>query len=559
MRVVLAYKANREGKDDPYTSLAPLGLGYLQGVLISAGHHAVVANFSRSGWPAIRSFLRESAPDVVAISQFTHNRFESLRLADEVKRQNPKSFVVMGGPHATSRYRDILASTSNVDAIVLGEGEDTLREVVDALSKSSSPSMHDIRGLAFLEGRSVAVTPRRPPLTDMDLLPVPAISLVQSWGLDLRRQLEFITTSRGCPAACRFCSSPNFWSRQVRFRSPKTIVEEIRYIRDRFGLIYFSFRDDTFTADRKRVLELCRLLLEEQIYILWNCQSRVNHLDEELLLAMKRAGCECVQLGVESGSHRLLEALGKRIAPEQVRQAASAIRRVGINLSIYLITGIPGETREDVLATSKLIEEIRPQDGQISPLVYYPGTAMFAEAVAAGTVPGDLFEKNSAAAFPVLPAEATAPRMRTLLQALESVSSASCFKAREFRQQKRFVGYSHVTNLLAGEAYEGEGREDLAEREYLEIVRQQPANPWGWLALGDLCGGSGRVAEAREAYTEVIRLVPAHAPAYRALGDLIWLSGDRSDAKQYYRQVLQLDPLDEEARQKLENGRKAKK
>ena len=121
-------------------------------------------------------------------------------------------------------------------------------------------------------------------------------------------------------------------------------MDEIKYIRDRYGLIYFSIRDDTFTADRERAIDFCRLLLAERVFVVWNCQSRVNYVDEELLGWLKRAGCECVQLGVETGSPRLLRELGKAIRPEQTIRAADAVRRVGLNLSIYLITGIPGET-----------------------------------------------------------------------------------------------------------------------------------------------------------------------------------------------------------------------
>ena len=186
----------------------------------------------------------------------------------------------------------------------------------------------------------------------MDSLPLPAASFENAIGVDVRRQLEFIITSRGCPASCSFCSSPRFWGKTLRFRSPRAIIDEIRYIRDKYGLIYFSIRDDTFTSDRKRVVEFCRLLLQEKIYILWNCQSRVNAVDEEILCWMKRAGCECVQFGVESGSKRVLMSLGKGITPEQVKRAALATRRVGIHFSIYLITGVPGETEEDLKETT---------------------------------------------------------------------------------------------------------------------------------------------------------------------------------------------------------------
>src|SRR6185369_1144429 len=150
--------------------------------------------------------------------------------------------------------------------------------------------------------------------------------LDRSIGLDPELQSEFIVTTRGCPSDCFFCSSPDFWGRKVRFRSPEAIVEEILFIREKYGLIYFSIRDDTFTADRRRVLEFCSLLLKKEANIIWNCQSRVTAIDKELAIAMKRAGCECIQLGVESGSPRILRLLGKKITPAQIEQACAIIR-----------------------------------------------------------------------------------------------------------------------------------------------------------------------------------------------------------------------------------------
>ena len=288
--------------------------------------------------------------------------------------------MVFGGPHATHRAREILAANRAVDAVVLGEGEETFLELAGYLAAGNT-SLENIRGLALRRGNDVLLTPSREPLADLDNLPLPAAYYDNSFAVDPRRQLEFIITSRGCPAACRFCSSPRFWGKTLRFRSPQSIVDEIRFIRDKYGLLYFSMRDDTFTADRERVMAFCRLLLREKIYILWNCQSRVNAVDAEMLLMMKRAGCECVQFGVESGSRSVLKELGKSITPEQVKAAALAVRQAGINLSIYLITGVPGETEEDLKATCRLIEEIKPSDGQISPLAYYPGTALFEKGV----------------------------------------------------------------------------------------------------------------------------------------------------------------------------------
>jgi tetratricopeptide (TPR) repeat protein len=329
------------------------------------------------------------------------------------------------------------------------------------------------------------------------------------------------------------------------------MVEEIRTIRDRYGLIYFALRDDTFTVHKERVIEFCRLLLEEKIHILWNCQSRVNAVDEEMLVWMRRAGCECVQYGVESGSEKVLAYLGKGITPEQVRRAARATRRAGINLSIYLITGVPGETDEDLQATLKLVNEILPHDGQVAPLAYYPGTALFNEAVRKGRVRADLFERERGEALYVRSDPFVARSAETLLRALTRVGRKARFGQADFTAQHEFLGYCHGTNLAQGEWLEGKGDAGRAESLYREIVERQPENPWGWLALGSLHGSQGDVVLAEKAFARVLSLVPAHVPAHLALGDLRIEEGDREGARQRYEAARRLNPRDPDVEERL--------
>ena len=509
MDILLAYKTHSEGTNDPYNSLLPVGLGYINASLRSKGYRSKLANFSRYSWRHTSRLLAAENPAVLGITQFTHNRFESLRLARLVKQLNPACFVVFGGPHATHRYEELLSQNSEVDAVVLGEGEETFAGLMDCFMLHGKGRLEQVQGIAFRGQEGIVVTAPRPAISDLDNLPFPAAFIENEIGVDLRGQLEFLITSRGCPASCSFCSSPRFWGRQLRFRSPQSIVAEIRYIRDRYGLIYFSIRDDTFTTDRERVLELCRLLIRERIYILWNCQSRVNSVDLEMLMWMKRAGCECIQFGVETGSSRLLGLLGKCITPAQVRTAALAVRSAGINLSVYLITGIPGEAEQDLTHSLALINEIRPHDGQVSPLAYYPGTRIFENAVKAGTVAGDVFEADRRNAFYVRSDPFVAHSMKVLLERLERIGGESSYTPADFRIHRNNLGYCHTTNVMAGETYELHGEWRKAEREYREILDREPENPWGWLMIGELYVRNGNAVKARNALANLLRLVPA--------------------------------------------------
>lgn len=506
MKILLAYISGSRDRRDPFINLLPAGLCYLHASLLEAGFDSVLANFSGWSETAIMEQLAVIRPAVIGISQWTHNRHASLDLAHLARRALPKCTIIMGGGHATFRYLELLSPGSPVDVVVIGEGEETLLELV-ACRRNGGRWDH-VPGIAHRLGGEIVTTPPRPPLPDLDRLPFSTLHLDHSIGVDQELQAEFIVTSRGCPSACTFCSSPGFWPRRVRFRSPAQIVDEILWLRQQYGLIYFSLRDDTFTADRKRTIDMCRLLIEREAHVLWNCQSRVTVLDREVLVWMKRAGCEGIQLGIESGSPRILGFLGKRITPVQVEEAARLIRGVGINLSVYLISDIPGETEEDVQATIALMRRIRPDDGYVSPLAYYPGTRLFDEAVAAGRVAGDIFEASRAAAL--YAGERPGKNSRRLLGALSRQKAGD---GQRFERQKRELGYCAVTNVLAGEWYRQQGDGAAAEREFSEITAKEPDHPWGWFLLGELYAELGEKVKARRCYLRVLATVPRHRPS----------------------------------------------
>lgn len=508
---MLAYISGAPNRDDPYVSLLPTGLCSINACLREAGFDVQMANFSGWSEAAIRQQLTALKPDVVGISQWTHNRHVSRDLAALVRREIPGCTIVMGGGHATFCYRELLGKGSPVDIVILGEGETALIEVVNRCADGQV--WGEVRGIAFRRNGDVVVNAASTPLADLDRLPFASRFMENAIGVDRELQSEFIITARGCPSACHFCSSPEFWHRRVRFRSPGHIVDEILYIRDTCGLMYFSLRDDTFTADRKRAIAFCRLLIERKAHILWNCQSRVTALDEELLTWMKRAGCECVQLGVESGSQAILDKLGKAITPPQVEQAAAQIRKIGINLSVYLISDVPGETKDDIRQTMDLIRRIRPDDGYVSPLAYFPGTRLFEDALAVGRIDKDIFEKSRDTAVYV--AGRPGPNHGRLLKALAGHVPED---AGRFQRQKRLLGYCHTTNVLAGEWYRQQGDVEAAEREFREITVQEPDNPWGWYLLAELYAEMYEKKMAAECYRRALAVLPNHGPSLAAIG-----------------------------------------
>ncbi|MEI6209300.1 MAG: radical SAM protein [Desulfuromonadales bacterium] len=510
MKIILAYISGVSNRNDPYISLLPTGLCYLHACLREAGYDSLLVNFS--GWSAARIEQRLTllVPDMIGISQWTHNRHSSRDLASMCRRIFPGSTIIMGGGHATFCYEELLAEDSPVDCVIIGEGELTLLEL--AGRGAGRTGWQHINGIAFRRDDHVHVTPRRESLVDLDRLPVPARYLEHSIGLDMELQPEFIVTARGCPSICHFCSSPAFWGKKVRFRSAQAIADEILYIRNQFGLIYFSIRDDTFTANRSRALELCSTLVDRQTHVLWNCQSRVTAIDEELLVMMKRAGCECIQLGIESGSPRILRQLGKNITLAQIEQACDKIREVGINLSVYLISDIPGETGEDLRRTVDLLRRIRPDDGYVSPLAYYPGTKLFTDAVSSGISEKNIFADTGQNALYV-----NANSGQAAKRLLKELSNNRSDDTSRFNRQKELLGYCYTTNILAGELYRQSKNFSSAESEFQEITSIQPDNPWGWFLLAELYSEMRKEKKAESCYRKVLEVVPRHRPSRAAI------------------------------------------
>lgn len=513
MQILLAYTTTSTParKSGAFESLLPIGLCSLHALLRSRNIPVNLANLSGLPDRTITTLLRQLKPTIVGLSQWTHNRHATIRLAGLVKQTLPGCLVMLGGGHATHQADLILQQHPEVDLIIPGEAEQTLLKLLEAISNGTE--LHNIPGLVLRQNGQIRHTGLQPAWKELDLLPFPASYLREALYTDAQTQAEFISSSRGCPAACNFCASPSFWGRRIRYRSAASVAQEMRFIREQFGLIYLSLRDDTFTADRRRTIAFCKELIEQRVNVFWNCQSRVEAIDQETLGWMRRAGCECIQLGVESGSPTILKQLGKRITPEQVVKAADLIHAAGLQLSIFLITAIPEETDKDRLQTIELTRRIRPDDLQVAPLAYYPGTALYDDAVAQGTLAADLFETNGDEA--VLACKDGPSQVDRLLTRLGRFKHRGSARLLETLQQHD--GYSAVTAMQLGDLYLAEGRLQLAEEQYCSITTREPDHPWGWYLRGELYEQSGSKRDAVACYQRVKELVPFHAPSLEGL------------------------------------------
>ena len=505
---LLLYSAPKSGFGDEWMTFLPIGLGFLQAMLESNGFPCRLANLSGKGRREVLDYLRRRRPQVIGVSMFTFNRKRSCDLLQLAREACPEALLLAGGPHPTHLAGEVFEDCPALDAIVKGEGELPLLGILERLAAAGKDGWRTAPGLILREGETASVAP----MEDLDVMGAPVEHFAADF-LDDIGQLSYISTSRGCPATCNFCNTPEFWGSSVRFRSPSAVLKEMVLLRGRHGLTYYSFRDDTFTANRTRILTLMDLIRASGLHPLWNCQSRVNLVDEDRLVAMKRAGCEFMQFGVEHGSERVLQLLDKGTSMKHAHRALSLVRKVGMNLGISLITGIPGERWEDVEITANLIRLTRPHDVQVSPLALYPGTRLFDQYREEGRIQRDFFRgSGDAEVFARVDAH-TEKALRHLADVAERTRAKAVYSPAEFAEQKKWLGFCAVTNLLCGEAAEELGRMGEAQAEYEEVIRMEPGNSWGFLKRALLFQRTGRLAEARADLAEVLALAPGNPEA----------------------------------------------
>ncbi len=395
-----------------YNRYFPLGLSYLSSALKKAGHQVAVydadCNKESRGMdytrlpekyhiylkelknpenPIIKEISRTLAryqPDIVGVTVMTPKAASAFTIASMAKKYNKDCSVVFGGPHATLKADEILKNTRDVDCVVRGEGEVALVELANTVQRKNN-DFRVIRGLSYRQDDKIVHNSAGDFIDDLDCLPFPDRETFLGQDTYTSEDMGLLMGSRGCPYSCSYCAT-QIWTRKVRYRSLANILEEIQYVHRRFGARQFTFKDDSFTVNRKRVLEFCNRVIDMDIKINWDCNTRVDLVDSELLKAMKRAGCNSIKVGIESGSERILRLMDKGITLERTQHAARLFREAGIHWTAYFMMGIPTETKEDVRKTLDLLYTIRPSFASIGVYEPFPGTKLFDVGVERGLV-----------------------------------------------------------------------------------------------------------------------------------------------------------------------------
>lgn len=342
-------------------------------------------------WKECRKVIKRFHPDVVALTAMTSKFPMVARLAEISKEIFPEVPVIAGGHHASIFGRELLENR-NFDFIVVGEGERTVRELIQAIARNSR-DFSGIKGLVYrAENGQIITTSQRPLIENLDELPIADRDLIINPGYPPENN---IIISRGCPFNCHYCGAKTIWTRKVRRRSIDNIVSEIEYLFSRNKSRAVTFWDDSFTCNRKFISELLPELRKFK-GLSFSCITRLDLIDAELLAEMKAAGCSQILFGIESGSDRVLQLIDKKLTVEQIKKQTALVDEAGIAWLGFFLIGYPGERQEDIVKTVAFMKELNASWSEINIFNPLPGTKIWDELEAQGVVSSRMdFSRNS--------------------------------------------------------------------------------------------------------------------------------------------------------------------
>lgn len=331
-------------------------------------------------WHEVRKVISDVDPDILGVSSMTASYVSALNVSKIAKQINPKVKVVFGGKHPSALPEDTLRNRS-VDFVVIGEGEETFKELLLNVNKPET-----VRGIAYrnFDGK-VCMTPPRAYISDINVLPIPIFeSSINKYAYEDKNNSKphawSLISARGCPFQCIYCAS----DKTIRYRTPENVEEEIIMVKEKYGISHFDFEDDSFSLNRNRILALCNRLRDKKVK--WTCITRVDLIDETLVSAMKESGCVSVSLGIETGSPKTLEIIKKKINYENISEALKIFKKYGILCRGYFMIGFPWENWEDMKQTLDLIHKLPIERFQLNIATPLPGTQMFQSLVDSGKI-----------------------------------------------------------------------------------------------------------------------------------------------------------------------------
>lgn len=378
--------------NDAYMHVFPVGLAYIAAVLIKEGFEVEIYNQDVHHYPNehLTDYLNINKFDVVGIGVIGgyYQYAKLLKISKAINDSKNRPFFIIGG-HGPSPEPEYFLKKTLADAVVIGEGETTIVELVTAVANKKTLS--NVRGIAFREGENCFINERRDVIKDIDSIPFPAYDL---FPIDYYRLVRMphasasdfvmsVLSARGCTFRCNFCYR---MEKGYRSRSNESIIEEIRLLKQKFGINYIAFNDELLMSSKERTSSLCEALLAANLNIKWRCEGRLNYAVTEILSLMKRAGCVFINYGIESLDDEVLKNINKSLTTEQINNGIKATLKAGISPGFNIIFGNIGDTHETL---NKGVEFLLAYDDgaqlrTIRPVTPYPGSPLYYYALEKG-------------------------------------------------------------------------------------------------------------------------------------------------------------------------------
>lgn len=346
---------------------------------------------------AVVEKIIKDPPRFVGITATTSAIHSAAKLASSIKKQCPQITTLIGGAHVTAIPEKTMRFCDSFDIGIIGEGEETIIEVL-----KNPMAIRHIPGVIFRDNRrEVQQNTVRNFISNLDSLPIPAWDLLPQFPHNYsppafrykNLPAAYLVTSRGCPMKCTFCDRSVFGNKH-RFFSASYVYTEMKHLSINFKIREILFEDDSFTANRPRLIELCQMLIREPLGITWSCLGRVDRIDKEALLLMKKAGCWQIGFGIESGNERILGLMEKKIRPEQIRDALHLTRQCGIKTKGFFIIGFPTEDQASVGQSISFAKSLALNDITVSVFTPFPGSGVYENASQYGEFVDDWGKMN---------------------------------------------------------------------------------------------------------------------------------------------------------------------
>jgi radical SAM superfamily enzyme YgiQ (UPF0313 family) len=324
--------------------------------------------YSDPFWKTLKKEIQKFEPDYIGITVWTTFIASAIHTAQYCRKICPSANIIAGGPHVTLLPEDI-KKIAAFDIGVIGEGEQTILEIVDGKPLLS------IRGIFYSDNGNIKQNEPREFAENLDDFGIPDRSLLINQENYEPEDMGLIMTSRGCPLKCAYCAT-KIWENKVRNRSIESVVEEIRSVKKKYGAIYFTLKDDSFTINKRLVYEFCNKLKTEKVNVFWECNANLHTLDKEMLIEMRSAGCIAIKVGIESGSDRIHKIIKKNLNNKAIRLKRKIFDGINVHLTCYFMMGIPGETKDDILKTLDFAYKLKPDFISFSVYEIFPGTKL---------------------------------------------------------------------------------------------------------------------------------------------------------------------------------------